>query len=108
MSWWHGLFALVVVIMPMLCSDSLLSVLPWLSHNAADYIGSATSELNVYAATRIGLWVQIALMIFRQPIYSPFWRLVIWVIAAAYLYQFEFMFREHLIAASRERSNGDR
>ncbi|MEL6581360.1 MAG: hypothetical protein AAFQ14_16585 [Cyanobacteria bacterium J06621_12] len=107
-SWWHGLFALVVVVMAMLCSDSLLSILPWLSHNAADCLASQTSELNASATTRVGLWVQIALMIFRQPIYSPFLRLVIWVVSAAYLYQFEFIFRQHLITANDPRTNGDR
>lgn len=107
-SWWHGLFALVVVIVAMLVSDSVLSILPWLTHNAADCIASQTSEINVRATTRVGLWFQIALMILRQPIYSPFLRLVIWIITAAYLYQFEFIFKEHLINSAANRLNGDR
>ena len=107
-SWWHGLFALVVVIMAMLVSDSLLSILPWFTHNAADCLASQTSEMNVFATTRVELWVQIALMILRQPIYSPFLRLIIWVISAAYMYQFEFTFREHLVASAAVRGNGDR
>ena len=107
-SWWHGFFALVVVIMAMLVSDSLLSILPWFTHNAADYIASQMSEINVSATTRVDLWVRIALMILRQPIYSPFLRLIIWVISAAYMYQFEFTFREHLVASAAVRGNGDR
>ena len=107
-SWWHGLFALVVVIMAMLVSDSVLSILPWLTHNAADCIAAQTSEINVNATTRVGLWFEIALMILRQPIYRPFLRLVIWIITAAYLYQFEFTFREHLIASAGQIGNSDR
>ena len=107
-SWWHGLFALVVVIMAMLTSDSILSILPWLTYNAADCLASQTSEINVHATTRVELWVQIALMILRQPIYSPFLRLIIWVVAAAYMYQFEFMFRQHLIAVNETGASSDR
>ncbi|MEL6928751.1 MAG: hypothetical protein AAFO95_08960, partial [Cyanobacteria bacterium J06600_6] len=65
------------------------------------------SDLCVNASSRVELWVQIALMILRQPIYSPLLRLVIWVISAAYLYQFEFTVKEHLIANAVGR-NSDR
>lgn len=106
-SWWHGLFALVIVIFAMLVSDSILSILPLLTHNAANCFAYQALEINVYATTRVELWVQIALMIFRQPIYSPFFRLIIWVVAAAYMYQFEFTFRQHLIAANERTTNGN-
>ena len=66
-----------------------------------------SSDVCVAAASRIDIWVKIALTILGQPIYSPFLRLVIWIISAAYLYQFEFTFKQHLIASARER-NSDR
>ena len=107
-SWWHGLFALVVVIFAMLVSDSVLSILPLLIRNTADCFTSQISDINAYATTRVEFWVQIALNILRQPIYSPFLRLIIWVVTAAYMYQFEFMFKQHLIATNGERTNDDR
>ena len=129
-SWWNGLFALLVVIMAMLVSDAVLSILPILTSNFADggglqqlsnpqvygameYLpkgtvyGTVHQHLGVSAASRIYIWVRMALMILGQPIYSPVLRLVIWIVAAAYMYQFEFIFREHLIAGDRGR-NGDR
>ncbi|MEM8830204.1 MAG: hypothetical protein AAGE96_12720, partial [Cyanobacteria bacterium P01_G01_bin.19] len=107
-SWWYGFFALVVTIFAMLVSDSVLSILPWLTHSTADCLTSQTSEINVYATTRVDFWVQIALTILRQPIYSPLLRLVIWLVTAAYMYQFEFTFRQHLIATNEGGTNSDR
>ncbi|MDJ0588651.1 MAG: hypothetical protein QNJ72_01475 [Pleurocapsa sp. MO_226.B13] len=100
-SWWHGLYALLVTILAMLISDSILSILPWLNFNLVD-CGLVTSNAGFYVSNRIDFWVQIALVILRQPIYHPWMRLILWTITAAYLYQFEFTFRQHLI----ERSSG--
>ena len=104
-SWWHGLYGLLVIILAMLISDSVLSIWPWLSFNSVNcgFLSiSDISDIEVFAGGRVGIWVQIALMILVQPIYSPVMRLVIWVIAAAYLYQFESKVRQHLIATASE------
>ena len=101
-SWWHGLYGLLVVILAMLFSDAILSILPWLSFHSLDHDFLSISDIEISAANRINLWVRIALIILLQPIYHPFMRLVIWVITAAYLYQFEFQVRQHLIASASE------
>lgn len=104
-SWWHGLYGLLIIILALLLSDSILSILPWLSFDSS--VGDfQISDLEISANNRINLWIRIALMIFGQPIYRPFLRLVIWIITAAYLYQFEFSFRQHLISSAS--SVGDR
>ncbi|MBE9044751.1 hypothetical protein IQ255_10085 [Pleurocapsales cyanobacterium LEGE 10410] len=104
-SWWYGLYALLVTILAMLVSDSVLSILPGLNFNLVD-CGLETSEAGFYISNRIDFWVQVALMILRQPIYRPLMRLILWTITAAYLYQFEFTFRQHLIdRASGTNSN---
>ena len=102
-SWWHGLFALLVIVLAMVISDSILSILPWLSASSGEYTDFPLAEIEIYASSRINLWVQIALMILRQPIYRPVTRLILWIITAAYLYQFEFSFRQHLSALENER-----
>ena len=102
-SWWHGLYGLLVIILAMLISDSVLSILPWLSFDSLNCGLSSMSdmsEIEIFAGSRVGIWVRMALMILVQPIYSPVMRLIIWLIAAAYLYQFEFKVRQHLIATS--------
>ena len=104
-SWWQGLYALLVVIVAMLISDSVLSIVPWLKFNLADCGFVETSNV-IHPSNRIDFWVQIALMILRQPIYRPLIRLIFWTITAAYLYQFEFSFRQHSIAAAS--GNSDR
>lgn len=107
-SWWHGLFALLVIIMAMLFSDSLLSIVPWLNFNFSDYnFLPQVSNVEIYGNGRISMWVRMALMILGQPIYRPFMRLIIWIIAAAYIYQFEFSLRQHLIGISRDRTNSN-
>ena len=64
--------------------------------------------MEVFASSRVGIWLRMALMILVQPIYSPVMRLIIWVITAAYLYQFEFKVRQHLIAVASGLSESDR
>ncbi|MEL6496674.1 MAG: hypothetical protein AAFQ41_16370 [Cyanobacteria bacterium J06623_7] len=128
-SWWHGLFTLVVVIMAMLVSDSVLSILPIISSSQTTCSGlPQILDPGVYgamqvlphgiihgtlhgampatelcaASSRVGMWVQIAIAILGKPIFSPLLRLLIWLVSAAYIYQFEFIFREHLITMATE------
>ncbi len=107
-SWWHGLYGLLVIIFGMLISDAVLSIVPLISSSSFNCEFLQFSGSEPLAANHISFWVRIALMIFTRPIYSPFMRLVIWLISAAYLYQFEFQVRQHfvnsaLIYGERER-----
>lgn len=106
-SWWHGLYALLVTILAMLISDLVLSILPWLNFNLMNCGFLEMPNAEFYASNRIDFWVQIALTILRQPIYRPWMRLILWTITAAYLYQFEFTFRQYLINRASERTNGN-
>lgn len=106
-SWWHGLYGLLVIILALLLSDSILSIVPWLNFDASAW-DFQISDIEISASNRINIWIRIALMIFGQPIYRPFLRLVIWIIATAYLYQFEFSFRQHIISTASGLSERDR
>ncbi|MEM8673814.1 MAG: hypothetical protein AAGF83_08070 [Cyanobacteria bacterium P01_G01_bin.67] len=106
-SWWHGLYGLLVIILALLFSDAVLSIFPWLNLKLAT-IDFQLLDLGISASNRIDTWIRIALMILGQPIYQPLLRLVIWIAAAAYLYQFEFTFRQHLISSASSSAGSDR
>ena len=106
-SWWHGLYGLLIIILALLVSDSILSILPWLNFDIVIF-DFQISDIEIYARNPIiDTWIKIAWRILAQPIYQPLMRLVIWVVAAAYLYQFEFTFRQHLIATASDSSESD-
>ena len=69
-----------------------LSFLPFLVFN------NDIPNVEPFTPGRLFIWFYIALALFTQPLYSPIARLFVWIIAAAYLYQFESTMRQHLIS----------
>ncbi len=92
MSWWEGFYGLLVIIVSLLLSDIFLSFCPFLAFN------SDLPTIEPANTGRLFYWFYFALALFTQPIYSPIARFFVWIIAAAYLYQFESTVRQHLIA----------
>ena len=94
-SWWEGLYGLLVIIISLLCSDIFLSLFPFMGFDVV-----STSTLEPMATTGITFWYNAAIRILAQPIYSPIFRLVVWIPVVAYLYHFETIVRKHFISIS--------
>lgn len=95
LSWWEGIYGLAVIILSYLVSDTVLTIIPFFNQDI--------SPLDFATMNRLYIWFDIALQLYK-PIYTPIARLLIWVITAAYLYQFEARFRQYLISVG----NGNR
>lgn len=92
MSWWEGFYGLLVIIVSLLFSDIVLSFFPFL------VFSSDIPNIEPSTSGRLYMWYYFALALFTQPLYSPIARLFVWIITAAYLYQFESTIRQHLIS----------
>ena len=95
LSWWEGIYGLAVIILSYLASDTVLTIIPFFNQDI--------SHLDLISMNSLYTWFYIAVRLY-QPIYTPITRLSIWVITAAYLYQFEARFRQYLISVG----NGNR
>ena len=95
LSWWEGIYGLVVIILSYLASDTVLTIIPFFNQDI--------SSLDFAMMNPLYTWFNIAFQLYK-PIYNPIARLLIWVITAAYLYQFEARFRQYLISVG----NGNR
>lgn len=98
-SWWEVFYGLLVIIVALLLSDIVLSFLPFLAFN------SDIPNIEPSNVGRLFFWFYIAFFLFFQPLYFPSARLFIWIIAAAYLYQFESIVRQHLISVGSRLGN---
>ena len=96
LSWWEGIYGLAVILLSYLASDTILTIIPFFNLDI--------SHLDLVSMNRLYIWFNIAVQLYK-PIYTPIIRLLIWIITAAYLYQFEARFRQYLMSLSNERSN---
>ncbi len=94
-SWWEGLYGLLVIILAMWVSDTILSIFPFLAFNYD------LPNLDSSSSGRLFFWFYLGILLFTHPIYTPISRLLIWIITAAYLYQFESAVRNHLMSVGR-------
>ena len=95
LSWWEGIYGLSVIILSYLTSDIILAIIPFFNRDI--------SHLEFAPMNHLYIWFNIAVQLYK-PIYTPIIRLLIWIITAAYLYQFEARFRQYLMSLS----NGNR
>lgn len=93
LSWWEGIYGLSVIILSYLTSDIILTIIPFFSQDISSLAFAPMNQLYI--------WFHIAVQLY-QPIYTSLVRLLIWVITAAYLYQFEAVFRQYLMSSSNE------
>ena len=89
LSWWEGIYGLAVILLSYLVSDTILTIIPFFNQDI--------SHLDLVSMNRLYVWFNIAVQLYK-PIYTPIIRLFIWIITAAYLYQFEARFRQYLMS----------
>ncbi|MGF1498139.1 MAG: hypothetical protein ACFB8W_15140 [Elainellaceae cyanobacterium] len=78
MSWWEGLYSWLVILVTTLVSFAILGVFPLSDRFLADILN----------------WWEVARPFFR-------WSTLLWVVVAAYLYQFESLVQQRLIAVGK-------
>ncbi len=90
-SLWSGLYGWLFIIFSSVVSDVFLAIFPRLN--------SDISLLQDVTTKEISRWFFIAAQLY-QPVYTPIARLLIWGIVVAYLYQYEYLVRQHLMSVS--------
>lgn len=93
LSWWEGIYGLAVILLAYLTSDTILAIVPFFQSNI--------TQLDFAPMNRLYIWFNLALQLY-QPIHTSIARLAIWIVTAAYLYQFEARFRQYLMSLDNE------
>ena len=100
-SWWQGFYGLLVIIVSLLFSDIFISFLPIFPYH------SYVSDIQQASTSRLFFWFYLAIILFNPPLYTPLPRLFVWVIVAAFLYQFEAKVQEYLTSVNTQTANED-